>query len=298
MKDTLAQSDGGGRSALRLERRLAHPPEKVWRALTEPAQLAHWFPSEVQVELEVGGRMGFVFPGREGPDMDGVVTELDPPHVFAFTWGEDELRWELRPEGEGSVLTLTHTFGDRFGAASFASGWHACITGLAALLDGEDAAHGDMAELHERYIEAFGLAEGTVKTTEDGGWRLRFERQLVRPAETAWRALTGPAAGTTAGPATEPTAGAPVPPGFRTDAVPAGPITDARPPRVLSYDWERDGRPAGTVRWELTRGTGHGARLILTQTGPAGSDTERAEAQKAWRRHIALFAAELLRIKS
>ncbi|AGP54834.1 SRPBCC family protein [Streptomyces rapamycinicus] len=297
MKDTLAQSDGG-RSALRLERRLAHPPEKVWRALTEPAQLAHWFPSEVQVELTVGGRMGFVFPGREGPDMDGVVTELDPPHVFAFTWGEDELRWELRPEGDGSVLTLTHTFGDRFGAASFASGWHACITGLAALLGGEEAAHGDMAELHEQYVEAFGLAEGAVETTEDGGWRLRFERQLVRPAETAWRALTGPATTDTTHTTAEPTAGSPVPSGFRTDAVPAGPITEARPPRVLTYDWERGGHPAGTVRWELTEGTGHGARLILTQTGPAAADTERAEAQKAWRHHLGLFAAELLRMKA
>ncbi|MFE9061644.1 SRPBCC family protein [Streptomyces violaceusniger] len=290
MKDTLAQT-GGGRSALRLERRLAHPPEKVWRALTDPAQLVHWFPSEVQVELKVGGRMGFVFPGREAPDMDGVVTELDPPHVFAFTWGEDELRWELRPEDDGCVLTLTHTFGDRFGAASFASGWHACITGLAALLGGEEIAHGDMAELHEKYVEAFGLAEGAVETTEDGGWRLRFERQLVRPAETAWRALTGPAADTP-----EPAAGAPVPFGFRTDAVPAGPITEAHPPRVLAYAWERDGRPAGTVRWELTQGTGHGARLILTQTGPADAETERTQAQQAWRHHIGLLAAELLRV--
>ncbi|MCD9592766.1 SRPBCC family protein [Streptomyces sp. 8ZJF_21] len=292
MKDTLAQT-GGGRSALRLERRLAHPPEKVWRALTEPAQLAHWFPSEVRIELKSGGRMGFVFPGREAPDMDGVITELDPPHVFAFTWGEDELRWELRPEGDGCVLTLTHTFGDRFGAASFASGWHACITGLAALLGGEEIAHGDMAELHEQYVEAFGLAEGTVETIEDGGWRLRFERQLVRPAETVWRALTGPAADTP-----EPAAGAPVPFGFRTDAVPAGPITEARPPRVLAYEWERGGRPAGTVRWELTEGTGHGARLILTQTGPAAAEAERAEAQKAWRHHIGLLAAKLLRIRS
>ncbi|MFJ4640059.1 SRPBCC family protein [Streptomyces hygroscopicus] len=292
MKDTLRQT-GGGRSALRLERRFAHPPEKVWRALTEPAQLARWFPSEVRVELRTGGRMGFVFPGREAPDMDGVVTELDPPHVFAFAWGDDELRWELRPEGDGCVLTLTHTFGDRFGAASFASGWHACLTGLADLLGGEDTARDDMAELHEKYVEAFGLAEGTVETTEDGGWRLRFERQLVRPAETAWQALTGPAADTA-----EPAAGAQVPLGFRTDAVTAGPITEARPPRVLSYEWERGGRPAGTVRWELTQGTGHGARLILTQTGPAGAEEYRAEALASWRHHLGLLAAKLLRMKS
>ncbi|WP_055547454.1 SRPBCC family protein [Streptomyces sp. NBRC 110028] len=290
MKDTLSQS-GGGRSALRLERRLAHPPERVWQALTDPAELAHWFPSEVRVDLEVGGRMGFVFPGREAPDMEGVVTELDPPRVFAFTWGDDQLRWELRPDGEGCLLTLTHTFGDRFGAASFASGWHACITALAALLGGEEPAPGDMAELHESYVEAFGLAEGAVETTEDGGWRLRFERQLVRPAETVWQALAGQtgAAGLTAG--------EPVPFGFRTEGVPAGAITEAEAPRTLSYDWEHAGRPAGRVRWELARGTGHGARLILTQTGPPGAEQERTRSLTAWRRHIALLAAKLLRMR-
>jgi uncharacterized protein YndB with AHSA1/START domain len=291
MKDTLSSS-GGGRSALRLERRIAHPPEKVWRALTEPAALAHWFPSEVQVDLRVGGTMGFVFPGREGPDMDGVVTELDPPHVFAFTWGEDQLRWELRPDGDGCVLTLTHTFGDRFGAASFASGWHACVSGLAALLDGEKTGAGsDMAELHEEYVEAFGLAEGAVEATDDGGWRLRFERQLVRSAETAWQALAGQAD------AAALAVGEPVPFGFRTDAVPAGAIADVEAPRTLSYDWELDGRPAGRVRWELTRGTGHGARLVLTQTGPAQAQEEvRAAALAGWRRHIGLLAAKLLRM--
>ena len=33
------------RSALTFERRLAHSVERVWRAVTEPAELAHWFPS-------------------------------------------------------------------------------------------------------------------------------------------------------------------------------------------------------------------------------------------------------------
>ncbi|MFD7507478.1 SRPBCC family protein [Streptomyces sp. NPDC059850] len=290
MKDTLSQP-GGGRSALRLERRIAHSPEKVWQALTDPAELAHWFPSEVQVDLRAGGRMGFVFPGREAPDMEGVITELDPPHVFAFTWGEDQLRWELRPDGEGCLLTLTHTFGDRFGAASFASGWHACITALAALLDGEKAAPGDMAELHESYVEAFGLAEGAVETTEDGGWRLRFERQLVRPAETVWQAL----AGKTGAPPL--IAGDPVPYGFRTDAVEAGPITEAEAPRTLAYTWKREGRPAGQVHWHLTEGTGHGARLILTQTGPPNTEADRTAALTSWRHHITLLAAKLLRMR-
>jgi uncharacterized protein YndB with AHSA1/START domain len=33
------------RSALTFERRLSHSVERVWRAVTEPAELAHWFPA-------------------------------------------------------------------------------------------------------------------------------------------------------------------------------------------------------------------------------------------------------------
>src|SRR5215212_2475411 len=43
-----------GRPAVRFERRLAHPVEHVWRRLTEPEELRHWFPSSVEFELRVG----------------------------------------------------------------------------------------------------------------------------------------------------------------------------------------------------------------------------------------------------
>lgn len=58
--DTLTTADG--RTALRMERRLAQPPQRVWAAITQPAHLARWFPSEVSVELRPGGAIGFVFP--------------------------------------------------------------------------------------------------------------------------------------------------------------------------------------------------------------------------------------------
>jgi hypothetical protein len=54
--------------------------------------------------------------------MKGVITDLEPPRIFAYTWNDDHLHWELRAGTEGSLLVLTHTFGDRAGAASFAAG--------------------------------------------------------------------------------------------------------------------------------------------------------------------------------
>src|ERR671928_239526 len=49
----------------------------------------------------------------------------------------NHLRWGLRPDGDGCLLTLTHTFDDRYGASSFASGWTGCFDILDLRLDGE-----------------------------------------------------------------------------------------------------------------------------------------------------------------
>ncbi|WP_405675494.1 SRPBCC family protein [Streptomyces sp. NBC_01511] len=275
-------AENGGRTALRMERRLAHPPQRVWDAITQPAHLAKWFPSEVSVDLRPGGEIGFHFPGDSGPGMTGQVTDADEPRLFAFTWGEDHLRWEITPDGDGSRLSLVHTFGDRFGAASFASGWQVCITALGQLLDGApvDVGRDTRGTLHEAYLARFGeLTRGAVVETEGGGRRVRFERQLVRPAETVWAQLTGGAV---------PVVGSPVPHGFTADKVPAGPVTDVRAPELLAYAWH----PEGEVRWELRAGTGHGPRLVLTVTGPRDFDVDAA--MVAWRARVQDVATGLL----
>ncbi|WP_405805913.1 SRPBCC family protein [Streptomyces sp. NBC_00210] len=275
--DTITTADG--RTALRMERRLAHPPQRVWDAITQPAHLAQWFPSEVTVELRPGGAMGFLFPGDSEPAMTGTVTDADEPRVFAFNWGEDHLRWEITPDGEGSLLTLVHTFGDRYGAASFASGWHLCMAALAQHLDGEraDVRRDTGGELHEAYVERFDLGRGVVEHTAAGS-RIRFERQLVRPVETVWSELTA---------GSEPLEGEPAPEGFTTPATPPGPVTELHAPDLLAY-----AAPAGgEVRWQLTKGTGHGPRLNLTQTLPRPSDAEAT--LSAWQTRIDELAATL-----
>jgi len=42
-----------GPRTLRFERRLAHPPERVWRALTDPAELAIWLVAAAELEPRV-----------------------------------------------------------------------------------------------------------------------------------------------------------------------------------------------------------------------------------------------------
>jgi uncharacterized protein YndB with AHSA1/START domain len=241
MTETLDTADG--HSVLTMERRLKHPPEKVWRAITEPERLADWFPSAMTPELRPGGKIDF------GSEAGGTVTDLDPPRLFAYTWGDHHLRWELHPDGPGTRLVLVATFDDRAGAASFASGWHICIAAMDLALDGRPGVDPgyDHVTLHEQFVDRFGLDAGTAETTADG-WRVRYERQLTRPADEVWAVLSAQA-----------------PP----DAVRDG--------QVLEHDVEPDSR----LRWELVEGTGHGARAVLTLTGRGGDPAPALSAANA-----------------
>ncbi len=283
MNETLRTVDG--RPVLRIERRLAHPPEKVWRALTEPAELSRWYPFAVtEMQLRVGGTIRF--DDGQGIVMDAVVTVLDPPRVFAFSEhappemsreSDDLIHFELRPVGGGCLLVFTHVFDDRPAAASYATGWSGCLDALEMVLDGRPVEWpAGMAELHEAYVEAFGLDEGHAETTPEG-WRVRFVRQLMaQPVDAVWDALND---------GTALVAGGGVPPGFTTGEVPPGAVTEVVAPALLEYEWHSGGRCGGLVRWELSDGPG-GARIVLTQTGRIDLAGEQSVALAAWQGRI------------
>ena len=124
-----------GKPALRFERRLAHPVEQVWRSITEPSELERWFPSKVSGEVRLGATLRFSF--ENGMEMEGEVTECEPPRRLAFSWGEDHLRFELEPDGDGTLLRLTDVFAEADKAARDAAGWHVCLDRLAGATIGE-----------------------------------------------------------------------------------------------------------------------------------------------------------------
>lgn len=273
------------RNILRFERRLSHPPEKVWCAITQPEHIGHWFPSDMSMELKQGSAISFDFRDGQGPQLDGTITELEPQRIFAFSWGGDMLRFELHPKGTGCLLIFTYTFQDRYGAASYAAGWQTCLEALEQVLDKQPVKEaGNMNELHEAYVQAFDLNQGTVESLP-GGWQVRFERQLVKPIETVWKKLSGGVA---------PMVGGAVPQSFTHSGVAPGTITAIEPPARIEYEWLFDGEPVGHIRLQLTQGTGHGARLILSQQGPGDLAAQTAIAQKAWHTWIERLAAELL----
>ncbi|HYX70932.1 MAG TPA: SRPBCC domain-containing protein [Terriglobales bacterium] len=98
---------------LRFEATYPHPPERVWRALTEREALAAWL-MENDFEPRLGHR--FTFRTKPAPGFDGVVhcevTELEPPRRLAYTWKNGKIdttvSFVLEAVAGGTRLVLEH----------------------------------------------------------------------------------------------------------------------------------------------------------------------------------------------
>jgi uncharacterized protein YndB with AHSA1/START domain len=156
---------------LRFRRTLAHPPEKVWRALTEPQHLRAWFPADIEGERAEGARLRFVFRNGEDEPSDGEMLVFDPPSVLEFRWGEELLRFELESEGDGAgtLLTFVNTFDELGKAARDAAGWHACLDILVHELAGEKPPWSPVErweQVHADYVDRLGPEASTIGPPE------------------------------------------------------------------------------------------------------------------------------------
>jgi uncharacterized protein YndB with AHSA1/START domain len=150
---TGTQQTVDGRPALRFERRLDHSIERVWRAVTEPAELARWFVAEAHWVPEQGETF-------EAAGDSGRITAVEPPRLFAWEWGAERYSFELTPDGDGCLLVFTHVFNPALGPGwQHAAGWETYFTRLDAHLEGgflsEEEAHQGVEERMTRYRNAF-----------------------------------------------------------------------------------------------------------------------------------------------
>jgi uncharacterized protein YndB with AHSA1/START domain len=84
------------RPVVRFERTFPHPVKEVWEAITDPSRLAQWFPTTVDfAALAPGAPIRFECVRLELRAMSGEVRVVDPPRELVFTWGQDELSFEL-----------------------------------------------------------------------------------------------------------------------------------------------------------------------------------------------------------
>ncbi len=170
MNDATLLTDGT-RPAIKLERLLPDPPATVWRALTDRDQLRSWFPSDVLVE---GGRwvpgaaISFPFP-PEVIDMTltGEVLAVEEPNLLAFTWGEETLRFELSPVGDGTRLVLIDELAAT-AAARNAAGWETCLDHLAGAEPGPGAWQPRFDAYAAAFEPAIGRQEGPPRGYRGG----------------------------------------------------------------------------------------------------------------------------------
>jgi len=127
-----------------IERVFQHPPEKLWRALTENPLIAQWL-LKSDFEPVVGRK--FKFRSEPMPQWDGVidceVQIVDPKKQLSYTWNalglESVVLWTLTPAEGGTHLRMEHS-GFRpdqqqaYGGAKY--GWQKFLDTLQKLLDG------------------------------------------------------------------------------------------------------------------------------------------------------------------
>ena len=147
---TAADSDGvirpvGDAYEIVFVRCLNRPVEKVWAALTMPGRIADWLAeATIEPDLRIGARFALHF--AEGDyRMAGEIIELDPPRLIAWTWPDPKgegtatpslVRFELQPDGDGCILTLSNGGLTRPDLESVAAGWHTHLEGLQRAADG------------------------------------------------------------------------------------------------------------------------------------------------------------------
>lgn len=103
------------RGSLSLEFELRHPPEKVWRALTDPDLLAEWLLPAIGFEPRPGA--AFTFKTQAYPGWDGTVScrvlEVEAPRRISYTWSvpflDTVVTFTLAPTPAGTRLTLVQS---------------------------------------------------------------------------------------------------------------------------------------------------------------------------------------------
>lgn len=138
---------------------IAAPPARVFRALTEPAELATWFGNPTcpvktwQMDARKGGRYGYqtaqgsvVVNGVSAFECHGEILEFEPPRLLVYSWianwHDDKqratiVRWELTSAGKGTHLTVTHSglAQEAVAREDYRGGWPGAVEALKAFAE-------------------------------------------------------------------------------------------------------------------------------------------------------------------
>lgn len=126
-----------------IEREMPHPPEKVWRALTESSLMEEWLMSN-DFKPVVGHR--FHFRAAPAPNWNGIIESevllAEPPMRLSYTWGAlglgSAVAWTLTRTATGTHIRMEQSgFGANQDAAYKGAtyGWQKFLGNLERVLD-------------------------------------------------------------------------------------------------------------------------------------------------------------------
>lgn len=140
-------------NTFRIQRLLPGPVERLWAFLTESDQRQQWFAAG-EMELREGAVVNFWFQHsrlappeepvpekyklpNEGMASAATITRVDPPRLLTLQWDEGEVIFELEPQGDQGLLTITHrNLAHREEMVGVAGGWHKHLDVLSDVLLG------------------------------------------------------------------------------------------------------------------------------------------------------------------
>ncbi len=139
--------------SLTIKRRINAAPAKVYAAWTDPEEIVGWFGApakmkegslQAETDLRVGGRYRISFSAIDGEyfQVGGVYREIVPNELLVFSWAwhstperESQLAISLKPDGDGTLLTLHHEqFFDEAARDSHEKGWIELLVKLERLV--------------------------------------------------------------------------------------------------------------------------------------------------------------------
>jgi len=157
------------KDAVQVEVFIAAPPERVFHAITDPAQTSQWWGQKGMYritsghsDVRPGGKWHSEGVGADGTTfrVDGEYLEVDPPRLLVHTWNPSYkehpkktiVRWELEPRsvhglqqsgphkmGIGTAVKIKHSgfAGDEKDAADHGNGWTRVLGWMQAFVENE-----------------------------------------------------------------------------------------------------------------------------------------------------------------
>ncbi len=123
--------------SVRYDRNSKHSAERLWRAITEPAEVTAWMQYPARIDLRVGGEYFVDFAKTNSGALEGIIVAVEPNRLLRYAWNTSIVEWTIRPSAGGCTHSFLQTgLADRGpGEEGLVAGWHAWWDDLDLYLD-------------------------------------------------------------------------------------------------------------------------------------------------------------------